>query len=164
MKVAEPDFVVEERKGENMVDERFRFACLWGNTEYLQQHEANPPQDIKPSATTAHIFPQKTENKRQETTHMREHLLDQPPPLRLLESPTKAQQPSTPLQTIPSHFQLVHRMHVLDVHLHGGPVGRFSRPEVEILVPTSFKVESVVAVVEVCEFGEEGELVFGVEF
>lgn len=95
---------------------------------------------------------------------MREHLLNQPPPLRLLESPTEAQQPSTPLQTVSGHFQFVHRVHVLDVHLHRGPIGRFGRPEVEVLVPTGFEVEGVVAVVEVCEFGEEGELVFGVEF
>lgn len=95
---------------------------------------------------------------------MRKHLLNQLPPLRLLKASTKAQQPSTPLQTIPSHFQFVHRVHVLDVHLDRGPVGRFGRPEVEVLVPTGFEVERVVAIVEVCEFGEEGKLIFGVEF
>lgn len=142
-----------------MVDERLRLACLRGHTEYLHPHEANPPQNRNPSA---HLATRKT--AKHGATHMRKHLLDQPPPLRLLESPTEAQQPSTPLQTVSGHFQFVHRVHVLDVHLHRGPVGRFGRPEVEVLVPTGFEVEGVVAVVEVCEFGEEGELVFGVEF
>lgn len=31
-------------------------------------------------------------------------------------------------------------------------------------MPAGFEVEGVVAVVKVCEFGEEGELVLGVEF
>lgn len=59
LEVAEPDFVVEEREGEDMVDERFRFACLRGHTEYLQSHATDPAQNRKPSATTAHLATRK---------------------------------------------------------------------------------------------------------
>ena len=33
--VPEPDFVVEDGEGEDVVDERLRFARCWGYAEYL---------------------------------------------------------------------------------------------------------------------------------
>lgn len=43
LEVTEPYFVVKQREGEDVVDERLRLTCLRGHTEYLHPHIANPP-------------------------------------------------------------------------------------------------------------------------
>ena len=50
------------------------------------------------------------------------------------------------------------------MHLDRGAVGRFREPEVEVFAFARFEEEDVVAVVEVGEFVELGQLRFGVEF
>ena len=95
-------------------------------------------------------------------THMREHLLHQPPPLCLPKPRIKTHDAPTPLQTIPRHLQLVHRVHVLDVQLEARPVRRLRRPEVQVLVPPRLEVERVVAVVQIRELGEEVQVVLRV--
>ena len=75
---------------------------------------------------------------------MCEQLLRQSPPLRLFKRRIEAQDPTTALETVPSHLELVHRVHVLYVQLDARPVRRLGRPEVQVLVPPRFKVERVV--------------------
>jgi hypothetical protein len=41
------------------------------------------------------------------------------------------------------------------MHLDARSIGRLRRPEVQVFVSAGFKVERVVAVVEVGEFGEQ---------
>ena len=78
---------------------------------------------------------------------MCEDFLGQSPPLRLLEALVKAQKSSTPLQTIPRHLELVHRVHILYMHLDTRSIRRFRGPEVQVFVPPRLKVERIIAVV-----------------
>lgn len=94
---------------------------------------------------------------------MREHLLDQLPMLIRVESLIKRHDPSAPFQTVSRHFQLVHGVHILHVHLHGRPIGSLGRPHVEVFVSPRFEVDGIVAVMEIRELGEEVEMVFGIE-
>jgi hypothetical protein len=53
---------------------------------------------------------------------------------------------------------------VLAVHFDCGAIGRFREPNVEVFAFARFEEHDVVAVVEVGEFVELGQLRFGVEF
>lgn len=83
---------------------------------------------------------------------MCEQLLRQSPPFRLFKRGIKAQDPATALETVPSHLELVHRVHVLYVQLDARPVRSLGRPEIQVLMPPRFKVERVVARVQIREF------------
>jgi hypothetical protein len=91
------------------------------------------------------------------STHMTQHLLHQPSPLLLLPLPIKHADPPAPLEAVPRHLELVHRVQVLHVALRRGPVGRAREPEVEVLVSSRLEVERVVARVQVGELVEELE-------
>lgn len=80
-------------------------------------------------------------------TYMCEDFLGQSPPLCVSKCLVETQYPSTPLQTVPSHFQLVHGMHILNMHFNTRPIGRLCGPEIKVLVPTGFEIESVIAVI-----------------
>lgn len=95
---------------------------------------------------------------------MREDLLGQPPPLRLIEALVKAHDPPAALQAVPRHLELVHRVDVLDVQLDARPVRRLRCPHIQILMPAGFEIQRVVAVVQVGKLGEEVQLGFGVQF
>lgn len=75
---------------------------------------------------------------------MREQLFRQSSPLGLLKCRIEAQDPTTALETIPGHLELVHRVHVLHVQLDARPIRRLGRPEVEVLMPTRLKVQRIV--------------------
>ena len=55
-------------------------------------------------------------------------------------------------------------MHVLTVHFDRGAVGGLGEPDVEVFAFARLEEHDVVAVVEVGELVELGELGFGVEF
>lgn len=88
---------------------------------------------------------------------MRQHLPQQLPLLITIPTSVEANQASAPLQTVPRHLQLVHRVNVLHVTLDRRTVRRSGKPEVKVFVPTSFKVEGVVARVKVGELVDEME-------
>jgi hypothetical protein len=94
---------------------------------------------------------------------MREQLFRQTSPLRLLKRRIETQDAAAALETIPSHLELIHRVHVLHMQLDARPVRRLGRPEVQVLVSARFKVERVVARVQVRELGQEVQLVLRVE-
>ncbi len=75
-------------------------------------------------------------------------------PLRLFKRRIKAQDPTTTLETISRHFELVHRMYVLHMQLDARPVWRFGRPQIQVLMPTRLKVERIVTRVQIREFGQ----------
>ena len=75
---------------------------------------------------------------------MREQLFRQSSPLGRLKRRIEAQDPPTALETVPGHFELVHRVHVLHVQLDARPVRSLGRPEVQVLVPTRLKVQRIV--------------------
>jgi hypothetical protein len=75
---------------------------------------------------------------------MCEQLFRQSSPLGLLKRRIEAQNPTTALETIPSHFELVHRVDVLYVQLDARPIWRLGRPEVQVLMPTRLKVQRIV--------------------
>lgn len=97
-------------------------------------------------------------------TYMREHLLQQLPLLLGVPLAIKHTDPSAPLETVSSHLQLVHRVDVLHVALDTRSVWCPRCPHVEVLVSACFKVEGIVAAVQVGELVEEVECGFGVEF
>ncbi len=76
--IAKPNFLVDEGEGEDVVDERFGFSCLWWDAEYLDR-------------STNSSIPWIVLRVLLGETHMCEHLLRQFPPLRLLERLVKAQ-------------------------------------------------------------------------
>lgn len=88
---------------------------------------------------------------------MTQHLLHQPPPLLLLPLPIKHADAPAPLEAVPRHLELVHRVQVLHVALRRRAVRRAREPEVEVLVSSRFEVERVVARVQVGELVEEME-------
>jgi hypothetical protein len=53
---------------------------------------------------------------------------------------------------------------VLAVQFDRRAIGRFGEPKVQVLGFAGLEEEDVVAIVEVCEFVEVGEVGFGVEF
>lgn len=54
-------------------------------------------------------------------------------------------------------------MNVQDVQLHARSIRRLGGPKVEILMSPCFKVQAVVTVIQVGEFGDEGKLVLCVQ-
>lgn len=69
------------------------------------------------------------------------------------------------LQAVASHLHLVHGMRVENVEADGGTVGSLGCPHVEVaMLSSGFEEEGVVAVGEVTELVEKGELVLRVEF
>ena len=94
---------------------------------------------------------------------MREEFFRQFSPLGLLECPIKAQQPSAPLQTVTGHFQLVHRVDVLDVKFDAWTIRSFRSPHVQIFVSACFEIQCVVAIVEVSQFWEKSELILRIQ-
>ena len=91
-------------------------------------------------------------------------LLRQPAPLCLVKGLVKAQQSPAALQTVAGHLQLVHGVNVLDVQLYARPVRSFGCPHIQVFMSTRLKVQRVVAVIQVCELGQERKLIFGVQF
>ena len=75
---------------------------------------------------------------------MCEQLFRQSSPLRLLKRCIEAQDPTTALETITGHFELVHRVHVLYVQLDARSIRRLGRPKVQVLMPTRLKVQRIV--------------------
>ena len=106
---------------------------------------------------------QRSESKR-EMTHMCEDLLREAAPFRLVKRLVKAQEPSAALEAVSSHLQLVHRVHVLHMHLDTRAVRGLRRPEVQVFVSPRLEVERVVAVVEVGQFGKKIEMLLRVQF
>jgi hypothetical protein len=82
-------------------------------------------------------------------------LFSQLAPFSLVETTVKAKDPSTTLETVTSHLQLVHSVYVLHVHLNGRPIRSLGCPHVQVLMPSGFKIQGVVTVVEVCELGQQ---------
>jgi hypothetical protein len=76
---------------------------------------------------------------------MCEQLFRQSPPFCFLKRCIEAQDPTTALETIPGHLELVHRVHVLYVQFDTRSVRRLGRPEVQVLMSARLKVERVVA-------------------
>lgn len=95
---------------------------------------------------------------------MREDLLGELPPLALIELLREAQHATAALEAVSSHFELVHGVDILHVHLDTWTIRRFGCPHVEILVATCLEVQCIVAVVKVCQLRQEVEVVFGVQF
>lgn len=100
----------------------------------------------------------------EDVTDVGKHLLEQPPFRLLVPAAIEANDSPGALEAVTRHLELVHGVNVLDVHLYGWTVGRFGCPEVEVLVATGFKVEGVVAGMQVGELVEQVEGVFRVEF
>ena len=94
---------------------------------------------------------------------MGKNLLRQLSPLALVKRLVKAEDSPTPLETIASHFKLVHGMNILHMQLDARTVRRLCSPHIQIFMPTRFKIEGVVAIMEVRELGEKPEVVFGVQ-
>ena len=88
--------------------------------------------------------PARRDEKKNKQLNVCEQLFRQSSPLRLLKRRIEAQDPATALETVPSHLELVHRVHVLYVQLDARPVRRLGRPEVQVLMPPRFQVERVV--------------------
>lgn len=84
-------------------------------------------------------------------TYMREDLLGELPPLALIELLREAQHATAALEAVSRHFEFVHGVDILDVHLDTRTIGRFCCPHVEILMATCLKVQCIVAVVKVCQ-------------
>ena len=98
------------------------------------------------------------------TTHMRDHLLHQPPVLILIPSAIETDNPTRSLQAIARHLQLVHRMNVLHVTLDGRSVGRARYPHVKVLVPTRLEENCIVAAVQVGKLVEQIQRRSAVQF
>lgn len=81
--------------------------------------------------------------------YMREHLLHQAPTFLPFPSAIKHADPSTPLQAVTRHLELVHGVDILNVTLDAGSVRRAGEPEVEVFVASRFEVEGVCARVKV---------------
>lgn len=94
---------------------------------------------------------------------MRKYLLREAPPLALVKRLVETNDAAAALQAVPCHLELIHRVHVLDVHLETRPVRCLRRPEIQVLVPPRLEVECVVAVVQVRELGEEVQVVLRVQ-
>ena len=90
--------------------------------------------------------------RRLRPTYVGKYFLRQLSPLCLLKALVKAQEPSATLQTVPGHLQFIHGVYVLYMHLYTGPVRRFCCPHVQVFMTPRLKIQSVIAVVEVCEF------------
>lgn len=63
-------------------------------------------------------------------TYVRENLLGQLSPFCLVKRFVEAEQPPTSLQAISGHLELVHCVHVLDVHFDTWAVGCLRSPHV----------------------------------
>ena len=94
---------------------------------------------------------------------MSEDLLGQSSPLCLLERCIETDYSSAALQTVASHFEFVHSMNVLHMHLDTWAIWRLGSPQIQIFMPSSLEIESIVAIVEIGELREEMQLVFGVK-
>ena len=94
---------------------------------------------------------------------MREDLLRELPPLALVERAVKAEQAAAALEAVARHLQFVHGVNVLDVQLDAGTIWRLCRPHVQIFVPSCLEIQRIVAIVKVCQFGKEMEIIFGIE-
>jgi hypothetical protein len=93
---------------------------------------------------------------------MCEQLFRQSTPFCLLERRIETQDPSTALEAVPCHLELVHRMHVLHVQLDARSIRCLGCPEVQVLVSPRLKIECVVTRVQICEFGQQVEVVLRV--
>lgn len=137
LEISEPDLGVKDGEREDVVDERLGSPGLRRHTKYLFDDN------------NEHLCPRV---RSRGGTHMCEQLFRQSPPFRLFKRGIKAQDPATALETIPCHLELVHRVHVLYVQLDARPVRCLGRPEIQVLMPPRFKVERVVARVQIREF------------
>lgn len=61
---------------------------------------------------------------------MREDLFRKLAPLCIIKGFVEAEDPPASFQTVPCHLQLIHRMHVLNVHFDAGPIWRLRSPHV----------------------------------
>lgn len=95
---------------------------------------------------------------------MGQHLSHQLALLRQIPPSIKANDPPASLQTVSRHLELVHSVNVEDVELDAGAVGGLGGPHVQVFVSTGFKVESVVARVQVRQLVHQVEGVFGIQF
>lgn len=132
-----------------MVNERFRLPSRRWHSEDLQEPHNSPSTPSR--------------NNEVLNTHLSENLLGQPPPLRFVEPLIKAQNTPTTLETISSHLELIHRMHILNMHFYTGSVRRFGSPEVQIFMSSRLKIQRVIAIVQICELWDQVEVVFGVQ-
>ena len=100
LEIAEPDLVVEDREGQDVIDKGFRLASLWGHAENLWSG-----------------FTPRTKDGDKRRTYVREQLLCELTPLGIVEGLVKAQNTPTTLQAVARHFEFVHGMNILDVQL-----------------------------------------------
>ena len=138
LEISKPYFGVENGEREDVVDEWFSSPSLRRHAKYLCVSSSIIPDNQKKKKLhdpTTRVAQQ---------THMCEQLFRQSSPLSLLKRRIEAQDPTTALEAIPSHLELVHRVHILYVQLDARPIRRFGRPEVQVLVPTRFKVQRIV--------------------
>jgi hypothetical protein len=92
-----------------------------------------------------------------------EHLFRQFPPFSIVKVTVEAQNASATLETVASHLEFVHGVHILNMHLDRRPVRSFGRPHIEILMPSGLKVQSVVTIMEVSELRQEMKMRLGVQ-
>ena len=123
LEIPEPDFIIENGEGQDVVDEGLGTTSRRWHSEYLR--DANL------------VF---SSNEISQTMYMREHLLRQLSPLRIIESFVKAQQSAASFQTIPRKLQFVHRVDILDMQLDARSIGGLCSPHVEVFVTSGFKV------------------------
>lgn len=76
---------------------------------------------------------------------MSQHLLQKLPMLITVPTSIEANQTSTSLETVSRHLEFIHGVDVLNMALDRRTIWRAGKPEVEVLVSSSLKVECVIA-------------------
>lgn len=141
LEIPKPYFGVQKGEREDVVDERFSSPSLWRHAKYLSlcfSFFQNTPNKLRKKKKKLH-------DETMKATHMCKQLFRQSSPLGRLKRRVEAQDPTTALETVPGHFELVHRVHVLHVQLDARPIRCLGRPEVQVLVPARLKVQRIVA-------------------
>ena len=101
---------------------------------------------------------------RRDAELLRQELFDHAGVGGFLKAGVEGQDGAGAFQAVAGEVELFHRVDVLGVEFYGGAVGRVAEPEVEVFAFAGFEEEDVVAVVEVGELVELGEVGFCVEF
>lgn len=78
---------------------------------------------------------------------MGEHFFHKLPMLIRVESTVKRDDPPATLKAIASHFEFVHGVYILDMHLDAGTIRSFRCPHVQIFMSSCFEIQGIVAVV-----------------
>ena len=99
-----------------------------------------------------------TASRARHSKHLRQHLTHELPVWRCIKSLIEAQNMPRSFKAVACHLQLVHRMNILHLQLGRWSVRRLGQPQVQVLVPTSFKVHAVIAVVQLRQLIQYGEI------